>query len=76
MPVLCRNLDRRRRGVVGQPHERNLDRWSELIRRRDVNGLKRVLTGLDRDSIEMREVSPMGGLLPEQQRLEVLAGVA
>jgi hypothetical protein len=27
-----------------------------------VLGLHRALTGLDRDSIEMREVSPMGGL--------------
>ena len=41
---------------------RNLDRWTSLIDRGDVPGLHRVLTGLDRDSIEMREVSPMGGL--------------
>ena len=33
----------------------------------DVLGLHRVLTGLDRDSIEMREVSPMGGLLPQDE---------
>jgi hypothetical protein len=31
----------------------------------DVLGLHRVLTGLDRDSIEMREVSPMSGLFPK-----------
>jgi hypothetical protein len=31
-----------------------------------------VLTGLDRDSIEMREVSPMSGLLSEEQRREVV----
>lgn len=42
---------------------------------RDVIGLHRVMTGLDRDSIEMREVSPMGGLLAPDERLEVLAGV-
>jgi hypothetical protein len=35
--------------------------------------LHRVLTGLDRESIEMREVSPMGGLLPQGERREVLA---
>ena len=42
----------------GQPHERNLERWERLIDDGDVPGLHRVLTGLDRDSIEMREVAP------------------
>lgn len=72
-PTLTRNLTRRRRGVRGQPHERNLERWESLIERGDVPGLHRVLTGLDRDSIEMREVSPMGGLLSPDERSEVLA---
>ena len=35
-------------------------------------GLHRVLTGLDRDAIEMREVSPMGGLLGQDERSRVL----
>ena len=61
-----RNLDRLDGGVTGQPHERNLDRWRQLVDRGDVPGLHRVLTGLDRDSIEMREVSPMSGLLPDE----------
>ena len=43
-----------------------------LIDRGDVPGLRRVLTGLDRDSIEMREVSPMGGLLSQDERMDVL----
>lgn len=58
--------------VTGQPHERNLDRWRRLVDGGDLPGMHRVLTGLDRDSIEMREVSPMSGLLNEEQRLEVL----
>jgi hypothetical protein len=37
-----------------------------------VAALHRVLTGLDRDSIEMREVSPMGGLLPQGERQAAL----
>ena len=49
--------------MTGQPHERNLERWRELVDRGDLPGLHRVLTGLDRDSIEMREVSPLSGLL-------------
>jgi hypothetical protein len=58
--------------VKGQPHLRNLDRWESLINRGDVPGLHRVLTGLDRESIEMREVSPMGGLLSNEERSDVL----
>jgi hypothetical protein len=66
------NLQRLRRSVRGQPHSRNLDRWNLLIEHGDVLGLHRVLTGLDRDSIEMREVSPMGGLLPQSERQAAL----
>ncbi len=71
-PKIERNLERLRSTVRGQPHLRNLDRWESLLDRGDVIGLHRVLTGLDRDSIEMREVSPVGGLLPNEERLEVL----
>jgi hypothetical protein len=58
--------------VRGQPHERNLDRWESLLDHGDIPGIHRILTGLDRESIEMREVSPLGGLLPNEERLEVL----
>lgn len=71
-PTIERNLERLRNGVSGEPHGRNLDRWMSLIDRGDVQGLHRVLTGLDRDSIEMREVSPMGGLLSQDERMDVL----
>ncbi|WP_245994277.1 XRE family transcriptional regulator [Nocardioides immobilis] len=71
-PTIERNLDRLSKRVTGQPHERNLDRWRQLVDRGDLPGLHRVLTGLDRDSIEMRDVSPMSGLLPDDQRREVL----
>jgi len=72
LPRIDRNLAMLRSDVSGQPHLRNLDRWDALIERSDVPGLHRVLTGLDRESIEMREVSPMGGLLPQDERLDVL----
>ena len=67
-PTIHRNLTRLRRGVHGQPHERNLERWTHLVDSGDLAGLHRVLTGLDRDSIEMREVSPLSGLLPAGDR--------
>ena len=72
-PVMERNLDRLRGRVTGQPHQRNLQRWTSLVDSGDVLGLHRVLTGLDRDSIEMREVSPMSGLLSQDERADVLA---
>ncbi|MGH3679810.1 MAG: helix-turn-helix domain-containing protein [Natronosporangium sp.] len=75
-PRIERNLLRLRTGVSGQPHVRNLDRWSTLVEREDVPGLHRVLTGLDRDSIEMREVSPMGGVLSQDERRRVLSQLA
>ena len=72
LPTILRNLDRLRGGVQGQPHLRNLDRWQQLVGDRDVPGLRRVLTGLDTDSVEMREVSPMGGLMSQEERSEAL----
>lgn len=74
-PTIERNLRRLRSGATGQPHTRNLDRWESLVEHGDVQGLHRVLTGLGRDCIEMREVSPMGGLLPEVERIRVLRTV-
>jgi transcriptional regulator with XRE-family HTH domain len=74
-PTIKRNLKRLRTGVKGQPHMRNLDRWESLLEHGDVPGLHRVLTGLGRDCIEMREVSPMGGLLPDEERIRVLRTV-
>jgi hypothetical protein len=53
-------------------HPRALDRWESLVGQGDVLSLHRILTGLDRDSIEMREVSPMGGLLPRDERQAAL----
>lgn len=70
-PTIEHNLDRLGNRVTGQPHERNLERWRQLVDRDDVPGMHRILTGLDRDSIEMREVSPMSGLLPDDQRRKV-----
>lgn len=72
-PRLRKNVMRVRRNIQGQPHERNVARWAELVASGDLRELRRVLTGLDRDAIEMREVSPMSGLLTEDERLAVLA---
>jgi transcriptional regulator with XRE-family HTH domain len=71
-PTMLRNLKRLRKTVQGQPHVRNLDRWRRVIDEGDLSGLRRLMTGLDTDSVQMREVSPMGGLLPPEERSAVL----
>ena len=71
-PIMLRNLQRLRDSVRGQPHLRNLDRWQRLIQDGDLSSLRRVMTGLDTDSVQMREVSPMRGLLSQEERSEVL----
>ena len=71
-PTIVRNLKRLRGSVQGQPHVRNLGRWQQLVRDSDVPGLRSVMTGVDTDSVEMREVSPMGGLMSQDERSEVL----
>lgn len=71
-PRLIENLTKVRKSVQGRVHRDNVKRWSDLIHNGDVVGLHRVLTGLDRQSIEMREVSPFSGLLSDHERREVL----
>ncbi len=68
------NIDRLRLGVKGQPHLRNLDCWERLISDRDFHGITRALGGMDRESIEMREVSPMQGILSPADHNRVIRG--
>jgi predicted XRE-type DNA-binding protein len=71
-PRLLENLEKVRGGVRGRVHMENVERWTGLISKGDVVGLHRTMTGLDRSSIEMREVSPFSGLLPDPERVDVL----
>lgn len=72
-PTVRRNLKNLRSSTRGEPHVSNLDRWGVLVETDDLRGIRRVMTGLDVDSIQMREVSPFGGLLSQKDREEVLA---
>lgn len=71
-PRFLENLEKLRDGVRGRVHQENVERWTDLVDEGDVGGLRRAMTGLDRSSIEMREVSPFSGLLPDEERLDVL----
>ncbi|KGN29688.1 DNA-binding protein [Knoellia sinensis KCTC 19936] len=70
IPHIESRLEHLRTRITGQPHTRNLERWIRLVHDRDVPGIRRILNGLDRGSIEMREVSPLGGLLSDEERLQ------
>lgn len=74
-PTIAKNLLHLRSGVTGEPHTTNIGRWEALVAEENLPGLHRALTGLDRDSIELREVSPMSGLLSDDERRSTLAEV-
>lgn len=71
-PTILANIKRLRTGVRGQPHLDNLDRWQRIVETADVSAVRRALTGVDRQDVEMREVTPMGGLLPDHERRQAL----
>ena len=71
-PTIFANIARLRADVRGQPHLANLEHWHHLVSTKDVPALRRVLTGVDRRSIEMREVTPMGGILTDEERQKAL----
>ena len=75
LPHIESRLHQLRSRITGQPHIRNVSRWDQLIHTGDLPSIRHVLTGLDRDSIQMREVSPLGGLLSENERLDVAASL-
>jgi len=70
--IIRNNLVRLESGSRGEPHLSNLREWRRLLDDEELLGLHRVLTGLDRHSIEMREVSPFGGVLSQEERRQVL----
>lgn len=72
-PRIEKNIKRLKEQVKGEPHLGNLERWEELVTGKDLEGLRLVLTGLDRSSVEMREVSPMSGIISDDERLESLS---
>lgn len=71
-PTIRQNVARLRQATQGEPHVSNLDRWESMVEQRDVPAIRRAMTGLDTDSVQMREVSPLGGLLPQSERSKVL----
>lgn len=71
-PRILANLDRLRTSVRGHPHTENLTRWRHLVEVGDVEGIRALLLSTEEDGIQMREVSPMGGIFTEAKRLAAL----
>lgn len=74
-PAIESRLDHLGLHITGQPHSSNVSRWRQLVSDGDLRGIRHALTGLDRHSIEMREVSPLGGFLPQEERQLALASI-
>lgn len=74
-PRVVENLSAIRSRFRGEPHLRNITRWEQLVTSNDLAAIRRVANGLDADSIAMREVSPLGGLLSQTERRDVLEEV-
>jgi len=73
-PRIESNINRLRNIVHGEPHERNLTRWENLVKDGDVRALKRVMLDVGPDGIAMRNVSPFAGALTQEERMAALEG--
>ncbi|MGQ1798040.1 hypothetical protein ACT4S5_13020 [Kocuria oceani] len=68
-------VDRLETRVQGRPHTQNLARWRCLVEAGDVEGIRAVLLSPAADAIQMREVSPMGGIITEAERRAALHSI-
>lgn len=72
-PRILANVAELRGSTQGEPHESYVDRWEQLVRSHDAAAMRQAMTGVDREALEMREVSPLGGILTQADRREALA---
>ena len=49
-----------------------LDRWEQIVRDNDVEAFRLIVAADDETGNEMRNLSPLGVLLTEDERLQVL----
>lgn len=68
-----RSLQTVRENVSRSPYfTEMLDRWDQIVRDNDVEALRRIVEADDETGNEMRNLSPLGVLLTEDERLQVL----
>ncbi|MRH93326.1 hypothetical protein GFY24_38935 [Nocardia sp. SYP-A9097] len=72
-PRVLSNLDSIRSQVTGPSMVKAITTWEQLLRSGDIHKVRR-LTGMDTpDSQLLRSLSPLGILLSEQERRQVLS---
>lgn len=74
-PAVRADLERQRARSKGGWETARLDRWRTLLSRRDLTGIRQACTGVDEEAVALREVSPLGRLLPPEERLRALQTV-
>ena len=72
-PTLERTLGRWDSPARSDHHRLIDDEWTRLVRTGTLREIRRTFIGLDERAEAMRERSPWAGILPEFERLEVLA---
>ncbi|WP_417218078.1 hypothetical protein [Arthrobacter sp.] len=66
--TILSNIDRMTKTVSGRTHHNSLKRWRELVETGDIDGMKRIMTGLDPLGVQMREMGPFLGLVTPSER--------
>lgn len=72
-PRLSATISFLQENVTGEPHATNLGRWREMVDTGDLRSVLHALTSIDRDAVELREVAPFRGLLPDDRRQNALS---
>lgn len=72
LPAILQGLQDLHECVTAGTHLGNVAPWRDLVAKADPSSVHRVLTGHDRDSIGMREVSPMGAALGNVHQLSTV----
>lgn len=72
-PKLLSNVDKQHRNSGGTENHGLIEQWRRMIEQDDIPGLRRVMTDPTPEGVRMRELTPFVGLLPQQDRTEILA---
>jgi transcriptional regulator with XRE-family HTH domain len=70
--LIAKNAEAMRRQIQGGPHLENLAKWERLAQTGDIKGLRGAMLDPGEAGRAMRDVSPLAGVLTQQERCEAL----
>jgi plasmid maintenance system antidote protein VapI len=70
--LIAKNVEEMRLQVQGSPHLENLAKWKHLALTGDLKGLRAAMLDPGEEGKAMRDVSPLSGILNQQERCEAL----